>query len=160
MTCRWFGSPAALLMFGLVCPSMANAQAITDTQRFVAPFFVDDINPCTGEPVSLSGEVHIRVQTTVDSNGGFHGTFVLVPHQVVGEGASGLAYKAVGGHREHITDHAGGPGASTFTLTNTFNMVSQGSADNYWTSTVIHITLNSNGVATAETAINRLECRG
>jgi hypothetical protein len=134
------------------------AQAITSTQRFIAPFSLDGVNPCTGEAVTLRGELVITTQTTVDSNGGFHSSFRIVPQRVIGESESGVTYRAVGGHREHVNVSAGAAPA-TFTLTDTFNVLSQGSADNYSAFTLIHVTVRNDGAVTAETLIRRVECR-
>jgi hypothetical protein len=155
---KFRGFLLALTMLVVARAVAVDAQATTFTQRFTVPFSLDDFNPCTGEPVILSGELRIKTHTTIDSNGDIHATFSLVPQHVIGEGASGSTYRAVGGHREHINYGTGSP--LTFTLTDTFNLISQGGGDNYTAFTLSHVTVNANGVVTADTFLIRAECRG
>jgi hypothetical protein len=147
-----------LLMLAVAGSAAVSAQATTSTQRFTQPFVLDGMHPCTGEAVTLRGELVITTRTTVDSNGGFHSSFRLVPQHVIGESDSGITYRAVGGHREHVNVSAD-QAPATFTLTDMFNVLSQGGADNYSAFTLIHVTVNSDGVATAETSLRRVECR-
>jgi hypothetical protein len=134
------------------------AQASTSIERFTIPFSIDDVNPCTGEPITLSGELNITNVVTADANGGFHFNYTLVPSQVRGVGASGATYKAVGGEREHFNVTAGETLNDTYT--NTFNLISQGGGDNFIVHVTFHVTVDANGDVTAEVVLDSAECRG
>ena len=136
----------------------AWAQATIFRERIVVPFAIDDVNPCTGEAVSIEGELTITVQDVADAQGGEHFTFTLVPHLVRGVGESGATYKAVGGARSHFNFTPGG--VFNETLTDTFNLISQGGSDNFVTHFVFHVTVNANGELTVVVIQEQAECRG
>jgi len=139
-------------------PEPVGAQAESIVERFTEPFVFDSVNPCNGEPVLISGELKITTRTTVDGGGTVHIAYNLVPSQVRGEGASGVAYKAVGGQREHINAGEGEQVIDTFT--DTFNLISSGGTENFRARTVFHVTVTADG--TVRTLFERggEECRG
>ena len=73
-------------------------------------------------------------------------------------GASGTTYRSVGAHSDYFSTGAGR--ATTFTLTVTFNVVSDGRADNFLAKATVHFTINANAEPTAEFEEIRAECRG
>jgi hypothetical protein len=149
----------ALLLVGLAHAATLRAQATTTVERFTDPFVFDDVNPCNDEPVVVTGELNITVRTTVDSQGTTHVAYTLVPSQVRGEGASGAAYKAVGGQREHFNfTESDFPIVDTFT--SVFNLVSQSGADNFSNHIVFHITITGDGITRVELEHISEECRG
>jgi hypothetical protein len=145
------------LVLAVASAAAVCAQAVTFKEEFTEPYLIDAVNPCTGEPVRLSGELHVTSHMATDVNGGFHRTFGMVPQDIVGEGASGATYRAVGGLREaaHLVT-----AAITFTQTQTFNLISQGPGDNFTILTTTHFTLNPDGDTTVVTLIDRAACRG
>jgi hypothetical protein len=153
------GFLVALCVAGLAHGVIVRAQATTTIERFLEPF--DDAleNPCTGEPVVLSGELKITTRITVDNQGKTHLAYNLVPSQVRGEGADGTQYKAVGGQREHYNSVDNEP-PITDTFTETFNLISAGGGDNFLARTLFHISITADGTVRVE--IERLsdECRG
>jgi hypothetical protein len=126
----------------------AYAQAITFTDRVTEPFETI-ITACNGEDVYLSGELLLIFHTTIDSGGGIHSKFTLVPRHVRGVGSvTGTQYKAVGGQRDHFNaDVDFAPLNETFTTM--FNLVSQGGSDNLQFKGTFHITINAKGEVTA-----------
>jgi hypothetical protein len=152
------GSLALGLGVALVATTAVFATATTDVERATIPFAFDDVNPCNGEPVTITGELHTTTRTTVDSNGAVHIAFNLVPSQVRGEGVSGTAYKAVGGEREHFNvtlDDA----PVTDTFTSVFNLISQGGTDNFIHKETFHVTVNANGEEIVLFDKDSSECR-
>ena len=144
----------------LVAVAPVHAQATTYRETFTVPFNLVLFNECTGEDVALSGELRIRVKTTIDANGGIHSTFHLVPRRVRGEGVdSGIRYKLVGGARIHFNADADGAPLN-FTATAMFNLVSQGGSDNLQVKFTFHVTVNANGEVTAVVDNFRLRCVG
>jgi hypothetical protein len=63
---------------------MALAQATTDTFNETVPLDLTVDSPCTGEPLLLTGELHILFLITEDANGSLH-----VQTQFQPQGASG-----------------------------------------------------------------------
>jgi hypothetical protein len=154
------GSVVALLLSAALAPATAvSATATTEVVREIVPFVFNDVNPCNGEAVSITGELTLITRTTVDSNGTLHVAFTLVPSQVRGVGESGTGYKAVGGQREQFNvslDEA----PVTDTFTDIFNLISEGGTDNFSARTTFHITVNANGEVTASVLNIVEECRG
>jgi hypothetical protein len=150
---------ALLLTLALVPATAVFATATTEVERETVPFVFDSVNPCNGEAVIVTGELRTTTRTTVDSRGGLHIAFNLVPSQVRGQGQSGTAYKAVGGQRETFNvDLDGAPMTDTFT--STFNLISQGGTPNFIVKMTFHVTVNANGEETVLVDRESLECRG
>ena len=154
------GFLALLLAVAFVPATALFATATADVEREVVPFVFDDVNPCNGEPVIMTGELILTTRTTIDSSGGLHVAFNLVPSGVRGEGASGAVYKAVGGEREHFNVDLDDDAPLTDTFTSVFNLVSQGSTDNFIARITFHVTVNANGEVTVVFDNVVAECRG
>lgn len=141
----------------LATTSLATmAEAVAATEMVRVPYAQSLVAPCTGEPVVLTGELLLVFHETQDAGGGFHGDFVLVPNSVRGEGASGTQYQAVGGARNTFNTN----GATEFTATSMFNLVSRGGADNLLVEELFHITFNAQGEPTAIVEQFNVRCVG
>jgi len=123
-------------------------QAETTIERLVVPFVFDGVNPCNGEVVLLTGELKITTRTTVDAQGRTHVALTLVPSEVRGDGESGTEYRAVGGQREHVQVTESPFFVDSFT--SVFNLVSQGSTDNFRQNIVFHVTVTADGTVRSE----------
>jgi hypothetical protein len=159
MTQPQLGFLVTLTLLGLARTMSVHAQATTTVERFTDTFVFDDVNPCNGEAVTLTGELNITIRTTVDSQGKTHVAFTLVPSAVRGEGESGTSYKAVGGQREHFNSIDNAPPIDD-TFTETFNLIGQGSTDNLEAHVIFHITIAADGTVKSEVERVRAECRG
>jgi hypothetical protein len=128
---------------------MALAQATTFTSNEKVPLDQIVDNPCTGEPLLLTGELHFLFHETVDANGGLHVQIHFQPQGVSGTGlVSGEQYRGVGVTRseEYIP-----PGeVREFTSVNRFYLISAGPSDNLQETATLHVTFNANGEPTAE----------
>lgn len=145
---------AVALGLALAGVAQADGKPLIVTEPFEEVF----PNPCTGEIVILNGDVLVLLHQTEDGAGGFHEKFTLVPRGIIGTGASGTQYRAVGAHSDALNT---GPGrATTFTLSATFNVISKGGTDNFISKATVHFTVNANGDLTAEVVEIRAECRG
>jgi hypothetical protein len=71
---------------------------------------------------------------------------------------SGAEYRVVTTRNETFNDNDG-PQAE-LTVTQVFNLISQGSQPNFQMYVVTHITINANGVTTSEVEELRIACRG
>lgn len=115
-------------------------------------------NPCTGETITLAGEMEIMVHELDDGAGGYHFKFTLVPHGITAIGPSGTQYRSIGAHSDYFST---GPGrATTFPFTVTFLVVSEGGTDNFLAKGTLQFTVNANGDVTAEFEEIRTECVG
>lgn len=98
MSCHlWWWATLAL------AAGMTLAQATTDTSNERVPLDLTVDNPCTGEPLYLTGELHILFQFTEDANGGVHVQTQFQPQGASGtELVSGEQYRGVGVTRDEI----------------------------------------------------------
>jgi hypothetical protein len=101
------------------------------------------INPCNGETVTFTGADHFVVRVTFDGSGRFHLASNDNIH-VTGTGSLGNEYE---GNQEDQNQLNGRFGIEQ-TLATTFSAISTGSAPNYETHALIHITVNANGTTT------------
>jgi hypothetical protein len=137
----------------------AYAQATTFTERVIEPLDASVI-ACNGEEVTLTGELHLTFQTTIDARGGIHERFTLVPHKIRGVGSvTGTQYSLVGGHRSHFNADADSA-PLIFMNTEMFNLVSQGGTDNLQAKINFHVTVNANGVETVLVDSLSVRCVG
>jgi hypothetical protein len=139
---------ASLLTLAVVLAKPAQAQAQTFTDTFQGPLTTLVKNPCTGEAVLLEGTQNLVVHTTIDANGGFH--FLTRGNaEVQGESASGVKYVA----HQTLQERSNSESATTYTFTNTFQVIRQGSAtptpDDFVLKEVTHVTVNANGEITS-----------
>ena len=157
---RRLGSLLVLAASLLVAVAPTQAAATTIRNRTTVPFDVVVDNPCTGEPVALSGAQRVIFHLVLDARGGVHAHFSLVPQQVRGVGLySGTAYHAVGGGGNNFTAAADDAPLVTSTRS-TANLVSQGDSDNLLLQSTTHLTITATGAVTAVVNNMRLSCTG
>jgi hypothetical protein len=145
-----------IVALGLLLPGAAQA----DEKPLVLTAPVEEVfpNPCTGETITLTGEMVIREHELEDGADGYHFRFMTVPRGIEAVGASGTRYRSVGAHSDYFT---AGPGrAETFSFTVAFLVVSLDGSDNFLAKATIHYTVNANGDPTAEFEEIRFECVG
>lgn len=144
------------MALALTLPGVANADEKPLT--FTEPIEEVFPNPCTGETITLTGEMVIMVHDLDDAAGGFHETFTIVPHGVTAVGASGTQYRSIGAHSDSFSTGTGR--ATTFSFSVAFLVVSEGGTDNFVAKATIHFTVNAKGDVTAELEGFRAECVG
>jgi len=139
---------------------VALAQATTGKSTFTLPIDAVLENPCTGEPVHLTGELHFLVHFTEDANGGLHFQGSVQPRGISGTGLeSGTRYRLVGVSRSG--DYfPSGEEFRQFTIVSRFHVVSEGSSDNWIEKLTIHVTVSANGEFTAEVVKFTSKCVG
>ena len=106
-----------------------------------------------------SGTLHILFHTSLDNNGGFHSKFHLQPQNVSATGTvTGDTYRAVGVTQQTL--NISGDGLPfEFTFVNNFRMIGTGKgAVSFHVHTTLHVTINNNGVPTANVANTRITC--
>jgi hypothetical protein len=145
-----------LLALGLLlfAPPAKSANVVNVT--FNIPATVYD-NPCLGEPVSLSGDLHLILNITTDSSGGYH--FVSKWNaSYTGIGLiSGATYKASESKQE---SWSASQLPASHTTTSVIKLISKGGAQNAYLYTTTTTTIDANGVATVTVDSVSIDCRG
>jgi hypothetical protein len=154
---------AALLLSILVVvtsdPSPAAAQATTVTTNETLPFTGSATNPCNGDAITFSGQIHITNHVTTSSSGGNHIRMHVNYQGVSGTGTpSGANYNVVTSQNETRNDNVG-PQTET-TITQVINLIAQGAVPNSKLHVVLHVTVNANGVTTSEVEEITVACKG
>ena len=155
------GAAFLLLTFAVVTsnPSPASAQATTITTNETLPFSGSAVNPCNGDAVTFSGQIHVTNHVTTDSSGGSHFRTHVNYQSVSGTGTpSGAQYNVRTTQNETRNDNTA-PQTET-TIIQVFNLIAQGTVPNAKLHVVLHITINANGVTTSEVEEISVTCRG
>ncbi|HKU68960.1 MAG TPA: hypothetical protein VJP85_14400 [Candidatus Baltobacteraceae bacterium] len=111
------------------------------------PVSLSLVIPCTGENVTLQGDLHLVDAVTINANT-VHFVQVFNPQELTGFGSSRAAYRGVGVTRSDLTFNVNGfPAQGTFV--NNFRIIGQGRAANYMIHENLHVTVNANGAVTS-----------
>jgi len=146
----------ALSILGLLVSRPAQGAVVTNV---VVPFAGTFVNPCNGENVLFTGDLHMLFAVTLDQNGGFHFNLHDNGQGISGTGAgTGLKYQIP--MADHTGLFEGGPLPAVVTITETFEMISQGSTQNFYLKSLFHITINANGILTVDNFSVDTACRG
>jgi hypothetical protein len=122
------------------------------------PTGVVTTNPCNDDVVPLVGSTHTVLTSTQSSSGNFRND-LDVSSRWEGVGTpSGLKY--VGSETYHDTFLLANPLPFETTFYQEFDVISQTSADNYRLRLQFHITVNANGVVTADVSNPSSTCTG
>jgi hypothetical protein len=113
-------------------------------------------NPCNGENVAESGNIHELFHVTIDSNGGYHSDIHVNMQDVKGVGDQGNTYTIPGLFHGSFNGQVG----SESTFTGTFNVISTGSAPNFIMQEDTHATVHPDGTVTSTHADFRTACQG
>ena len=138
------------LMTVLVLLAGLPAYSAVDTNISI-PVTISVFVPCavggTGEVVTLSGDLHVLISTTVNAN---HISLDshFQPQGISGVGSvSGDKYQGTGITRQSIeADVVSFPFILTFV--NNFRIIGQGPGNNFLVHQNVHITVNANGTVT------------
>lgn len=142
---------AALTALPAAQPAVLENDRIPFSQLAFVPCAADG----AGELVLIEGTLHVLITETVNGNNASF-KFHFQPQGATGTGlTTGDTYHATGVTQEHVTL---GPGL-TDTFVNNFRIIGQGPNNNLLIHQTIHITINANGVVTAEVVNTSVECR-
>ena len=155
---RTIGAAALTVLLAAVWTTGASAEASTTTINEVVPFSSVFDDPCTGEPVTLTGNLHVLIHITQNAAGGFEAKEHFQPQGVTGVGASGTEYQGTGVTQDETSTNSEGQFESTFI--NNFRIISHGSSANFTVHDTVHVTFNANGDLTATVANGSVECQG
>jgi hypothetical protein len=125
----------------------AEAAQKSEVARFPVAGDVET-NPCTGEQITFTkGSFQIVERQAEDGGGGTHLIVEGNAQGVEGVTPAGVRYRGAGGFWLEANGTSGG--AETFTVTDVFNLVSQGSGDNSAIQTAFHVSTDADGDVTA-----------
>jgi len=142
-------------MFGMALPTHTRAEVVLNTS---VPFAALVGIPCAPDIALISGELHVLISQEVDSNGGIHLKSHFQPQGIDGVGLlTGDKYQATGVTQEHTNDHSGNAFEDTFV--NNFRIIGQGIGNNFLVHTTFHVTVDANGVVTADVLNSSVDCK-
>lgn len=147
------------LLFTAFAGTNAFGQASTTTTNETVPFTSSLFNPCNGDTVTFSGDMHVTNSLTVDSSGGTHLKTHINYQNVTGTGnPSGITYN-VRTVTNEVTNDNDGP-QSTATVISTVKLIAHGPSLDFYLRFVMHVTVNANGETTSMVQEANFECRG
>jgi hypothetical protein len=150
---------ACILATALALPLAGAVGAAAETVTTVEQVPIAFVIPGCGEPIALSGTLHVVTHITSDAAGGLHLASQSNPQGVTGENlVTGARYQGTGVGRFNTNLPAGG--ASEFTAVDSFKIIGRGPTDNYLVQSVFHVTINPDGTVTTEVVQGSVSCRG
>ena len=145
-----------VLLPALTLKPAAQANVMTTHDELPVSDLV--VDSCV-EPIILQGRFHVVTHVTSDQSGGFHMEAHMNAQHIRGFGAAtGTIYHAP--LAEVFAVETSGPPPLEVTQEVHFDLISQGVMPNLIAHTLLHVTINANGEATAEVLDTRIECRG
>jgi hypothetical protein len=149
----------AALAAGFARLPAARAQATTITTNETIAFSDSRINPCNGDIVAFSGNIHLVNHVTTDAAGGTHVETHVNYSNVEGLGSpSGATYRVVTTRNTSYNDSA--TPQSEMTVIQVINLIGQGSVPNFRLFMTFHITVNANGQTTSTVSNVSTQCSG
>lgn len=141
-----------LAVVTLLGPALAYG-AVTNT---VIPFPSPAMNPCNGEQVNVSGDIHISTGVSTDGSGGLHFRSHINNQGVGGIGmATGSRYQIPS--TSNTSAYLGS--ATTMTLTLNGRFIAQGSTPNFSVRQRFHVTIDPDGVPRVSNFDFETECK-
>jgi len=150
---------AALLAGGALLAGWERAEGAVITNTTI-PFEFKGGPPaeCLEEVVSVSGALHVVSTATEDGAGGRHVNLVFNLKDVSGVGqTTGTRYRGSGVTR--LNKNIRPPYPSTFTASNKFQLIGQGSGKDFALNATIHFAADANGNLTARVLKVDSSCR-
>jgi hypothetical protein len=141
-------------------PSSAYAAAQTITTVEQIPVEETLFVPCgaggAGEDVHLAGKVNQVFHVTLDNTGGAHVKLHSSDQGISGTGlTTGDKYQRTGATNSQFNTKVG----EEHTITLIINFISQGNENNFLAHVTEHVTVNANGIVTAEVLNISVECK-
>jgi len=140
---------AVVTMLG---PPLAHGAAT----NIVMPFPSPTRNPCNGELVNVSGDIHLTTGVSTDGSGGFHFRSHINNQDVSGIGElTGSRYQIP--TTSNVSVYLGS--ARTMTLTVNGRFVAQGSTPNFNVHQMFDLTIDANGVTAVSNSDFQTDCK-
>jgi hypothetical protein len=150
----------AMVLPGTTLPTPVRAQEPDPAfdQNLIIPFEFSDPNPCTGEIIDMSGDLHVRAKLSYDANGGQHFQLASNYQGMSGIGrTTGLKYVAAS-NQPIISNTITPQEEETLLLTQRF--ISQGRNANYLLDIRYHLVTTANGDLKVTIDEFKIRCKG
>lgn len=144
----------AFVLIG-ICSEPTLAQATSTTTNIEMPFSAT-LTDCNGQPVVVSGTMHMVTHFTTNANGGTH-MHINTNWQDVSGTSGTTTYRAQSNN--HFNFNSNGS-QTEFTTIDDVRLVSSGPTDNLKFRAHMHTTINANGEVTASFVTFELTCNG
>ncbi len=132
-----------------------DMRVISNQSFSVGPF--TSTHPCTGEPITYSGEAHQLIHETTTPSGDEKFTFHVNMQGVNGLTASGARFILVQTSNDRLQFREGEESAMQ---TLTHNAITGGNSPNFLAHTTFKITIDASGQTTVQVINIRAECQG
>jgi len=137
-------------------PLTQPLSAVVSKTPIEATFTESD--PCFGELIQVSIRQQLIVHESVDATGGTHFHFVVNDKGSTATGlTTGATWRQVGATR--VGENIRGTAPLAATVVNVLNFIGTGATPNLLIHQVIHLTVNAQGVLTAEVDRSTVACR-
>ena len=137
----------------ILVPTYA-AQTITTVEKIPVDFNL--FIPCVEEEVHLTGKVHLLSHVTLDNAGGAHVKLQENNQGISGTGlTTGDKYQSTGASNFQFNTKV--EDEETFVFI--FNFIGQGNGNKLLVHLTHHVTVNANGIVTAEVEKMSIECK-
>lgn len=118
--------------------------------------YIPCVNGGEGEMMMYEGGVHTLITRTRDRSGGFHAQMLMQAQGLQGLGlTTGENYHAAGTYMVHWNARIG----ETYTFSNRFRFIGQGTGTVVWVRQFYHITVLANGEVAVEHRFSEEDCR-
>lgn len=145
---------AVTIVSGMTASAYAAAQTITTVENI--PVDSNRIIPCAGEEVHLTGKLHLLIHVTLDNAGGAHVKLQENSQGISGTGlTTGDKYQSTGANNFQFNTKVGDEQTFVFS----FNLIGQGNGNKLLVHVTQHVTVNANGIVTAEVENMSIECK-
>jgi hypothetical protein len=126
------------------------------TTNTLVPFPSPTVNPCNGEQVNVSGNIHLTTGVSTDESGGLH-----FRSHINNQGVSGIGELTGSRYQIPTTSNTSAylGSARTMALTVNGRFVAQGSTPNFNVHQTFRITIDANGVTTVSNSDFRADCQ-
>lgn len=150
---------ALVLVLAFAAPAISQA-AVTNV---TAPLDLVRLVPCAnggvGELVHVTGTLHFRISTITDGAGGVHSTTLIRVEKPNAVGlTTGATYQLKSLSRDVFNQRAGGVGSVLMSV-NHSGLIGPGPGNNDWEHNLVHVTVNANGVVTANFFPVNTQCK-
>lgn len=150
----------AMILPGLALPAPVRAQDPEPAfeQNLIIPLDFSDMNPCTGEIITVSGDLHVRAKLSYDAQGGQHFQLAANYQGMTGfSQTTGVKYIAVS-NQPIISNTIIPQEEETLLLTQRF--VSQGKGENFLMDVRYHLVSTPDGGLKVTVDEFKIRCKG
>jgi hypothetical protein len=153
--------PVGILMLAATAGAAKHPRQIAAVDNDVnetIPSAVATVNPCNGDAVALTGEIHLLGHSNTSTSGIEH-YYLSSNARYSGTGAPSLV-NYQGSIDDMLEFTIGSGSATTETVHQDMTLNSQTGADNYHMSFKLHVTFRPDGTPTAEVSDVETRCNG